>query len=129
MQPHTPGVISELRQRGFTLAVVSNADGRVPAAIAARGLAEHFAAIVDSHLVGVEKPDPRIFAIALEACGAEPADAVYVGDIYEIDVRGARNAGMTPVLLDPLCAYGEVDCARITALTELLDLLPTRGTR
>jgi len=124
MQPHTPQVVTELRRRGFTLAVVSNADGRVEAALTARGLAEHFKVIVDSYHVGVEKPDARIFAIALEACDALPSEAVYVGDIYEIDVRGARNAGLTPVLLDPLGGYGKVDCARIEALTELLDLLP-----
>jgi putative hydrolase of the HAD superfamily len=49
---------------------------------------------------------------------------VYVGDIYEIDVRGARNAGISPVLMDPLNRYGEVDCLRIDALERLLDLLP-----
>lgn len=124
MQPDTPAVIAALRRRGFTLAVVSNADGRVPAALAARGIADQFAAIVDSHLVGVEKPDARIFEIALAACRALPSEAVYVGDIYEVDVRGARNAGIAPVLLDPLNGYGEVDCPRIDALACLLDLLP-----
>ncbi len=125
MDADTAPLIHELRQRGYTLAVVSNADGRVEAALAACGLAAQFAAIVDSHVVGVEKPDARIFEIALEACGAQPAQAVYVGDIYEIDVQGARNAGTSPVLLDPLDRYGEVDCPRITALRQLLGLLGT----
>jgi HAD superfamily hydrolase (TIGR01549 family) len=129
MDRDTPGVIRELRRRGFTLAVVSNADGRVPAALAARGIADQFAAIVDSHLVGVEKPAARIFEIALEACRALPREAVYVGDIYEIDVVGARNAGIAPVLLDPLNAYGHVDCPRIAALPCLLDLLPESAGR
>lgn len=124
MHPDTPDVLAELRRRGFTLAVVSNADGRVPAALAAGGIAEHFAAIVDSHLVGVEKPDARIFQIALEACNAPAFAALYVGDIYEIDIRGARNAGMTGVLLDPLDRYPPVDCLRIARLAQLLDLLP-----
>ena len=124
MHADTPRVISDLRGRGFTLGVVSNADGRVAAALVRNGTAPYFSTIIDSHVVGVEKPDPRIFEMALEACGAEPADAVYVGDIYEVDVRGARNAGMTPMLLDPLNRYGEVDCLRITALAELCDALP-----
>jgi len=127
MHPHTPGVLDTLRRRGFTLGVVSNADGRVPAALQARGIADHFTIVVDSHLVGVEKPDARIFEIALEACGSPAAAAIYVGDIYEIDVRGARNAGLTPVLLDPLGCYRQPDCARITSLTDLLDLLPDRA--
>ena len=54
-------------------AVVSNADGRIAAALAATGLDRHFAAIIDSHVVGVEKPDPRIFHLALDACGVAPA--------------------------------------------------------
>ena len=119
----TPTVLAALRARGLTLAVVSNADGRVPAALAHSGIAEHFAAIIDSHLVGVEKPDPRIFQLALDACGAAPDEALFIGDIYEIDVRGARNAGIDPVLIDPLGLYGEVDCPRISRLAELLDLL------
>jgi HAD superfamily hydrolase (TIGR01549 family) len=127
MHPRTPHVLDELRRRGFTLAVISNADGRVPAALAASGIAGHFTVVIDSHLVGVEKPDPRIFMLALEACDAAAQDAVYVGDIYEIDVRGARSAGLAAVLLDPLGLYGEVDCPRVTALDHLLDLLPPRG--
>jgi putative hydrolase of the HAD superfamily len=121
----TPAVLAALRARGLSLAVVSNADGRVPAALARAGIAGHFAAIIDSHLVGVEKPDARIFQLALDACGAAPDEALYVGDIYEIDVRGARNAGIAAVLIDPLGLYpGEVDCPRITRLAELLDLFP-----
>jgi HAD superfamily hydrolase (TIGR01549 family) len=129
MEPDTPRVIGELRRRGFALAVVSNADGRVSAALAARGTAAHFTTIVDSHVVGIEKPDARIFEIALAACQAQPSEAVYVGDIYEVDVRGARNAGIAPVLLDPLSRYGEVDCPRIAALAQLIDLLPASAAR
>jgi len=123
----TPAVLAALRQRGFRLGVVSNADGRVPAALAERGLAQHFSAIIDSHIVGVEKPDPRIFHLALDACGATPAEAMFVGDIYEIDVIGARNAGLTPLLIDPLGLYEAVDCERIDGLGRLLELLPDRA--
>ena len=129
MRPDTPDVLAELCRRGYRLAVVSNADGRVPAALAAGGIADHFATIVDSHLVGVEKPDARIFQIALDACAALPSEAIYIGDIYEIDIRGARNAGMTGVLLDPLGQYPPVDCLRIDALGRLLELLPSPETR
>ncbi len=124
MRPDTPDVLAELRRRGFTLAVVSNADGRVPTDLAAGGIAKHFTTIVDSHLVGVEKPDARIFQIALGACATPASHAIYIGDIYEIDILGARNAGMTGVLLDPLGRYAPVDCLRITTLSRLLELLP-----
>jgi HAD superfamily hydrolase (TIGR01509 family) len=124
MHDDTPAVLAELRRRGYTLGVVSNADGRAAAALDACGLAAHFSAVIDSHIVGVEKPDPRIFELALAACGAAPEETLFVGDIYEIDVQGARSAGLTPVLIDPLGLYGEVDCERIESLRELLDLLP-----
>jgi len=120
----TPAVLTALRRRGFRLGVVSNADGRVPAALAERGLSEHFSAVIDSHLVGVEKPDPHIFQLALDACGATPAEAVFIGDIYEIDVVGARSAGLTALLFDPLGLYETVDCERIAHIRQLLDLLP-----
>ena len=120
----TAAVLAALRARGYTLGIVSNADGRVQSALAASGIAGHFAAAIDSHVVGVEKPDPRIFALAVDACGATPESTLFVGDIYEIDVAGARNAGLTPVLIDPLNLYGEVDCLRIDRLARLLELLP-----
>ncbi len=123
MHDDTPDVLAALRARGLALAVVSNADGRVAGALAASGIADHFTAIIDSHLVGVEKPDPRIFQLALQACDVAAAEAVHVGDIYELDVRGARNAGAEGILIDPLMLYGDVDCRRITRLVELLELL------
>lgn len=121
----TPAVLAALRARGLTLAVVSNADGRVAAALARSGIADQFVTIVDSHVAGVEKPDPRIFQLALDACGIAPQEALYVGDIYEIDIVGARNAGMDAVLMDPLGLYeGTIDCRRISCLNELLALDP-----
>jgi len=123
MHATTPDVLRALRERGFTLGIVSNADGRVASTLAAKGTAEYFTAVIDSHIVGVEKPEARIFEIALERCNASPEDTIFIGDIYEIDIRGARNAGLTPLLLDPLGGYPSVDCRRIAALDELLDLL------
>jgi putative hydrolase of the HAD superfamily len=120
----TAGVLEELRQRGLELGVVSNADGRIAGDIQRRGLGNHFATIVDSHVVGVEKPDPRIFSIAMERIGTTPEQSIYVGDVYAIDIAGARNAGMDAILLDTLDRYpGNLDCRRIRGLSELLDFL------
>jgi putative hydrolase of the HAD superfamily len=125
LEPDTPAVLAALRARGFTLAAVSNADGRVEADLGRAGLASHLAIVVDSHVVGVEKPDPAIFALALERLGASPAAALYVGDIFAIDVVGARRAGLDAILMDPLDRYpGPVDCPRIARLADLLALLP-----
>ncbi|HLK11471.1 MAG TPA: HAD-IA family hydrolase [Candidatus Binatia bacterium] len=110
-----PGVheaLAALRAAGMTLAVVSNADGTVEEGLVSLGLRDHFNAVVDSARVGVEKPDPRIFAHALAAVGARPEAALHVGDLHAVDVVGARAAGIEAVLLDPYGDWGEVDCAR-----------------
>jgi putative hydrolase of the HAD superfamily len=79
---------------------------------------------VDSGLEGVEKPDPRIFAIAAERLAVEPARCAYVGDFHAIDVVGSRAAGMESVLMDPIGAWSEYDVPRIRALSDLLLRLP-----
>ena len=116
-----PETLAALRARGYRLAVVSNADGRVRALLETAGLAEYFEFIVDSSEVGVEKPDPRIFHAATGRLDLPPAACAYVGDIYEIDVLGARAAGLEAILI----GGGEApeDVPRVTGLTELLDLL------
>ena len=127
-----PGALETLRAlagRGVRLAVVSNADGRVEAVLRRLGLAAHLELIVDSHHEGVEKPDPEIFRRALSRLGVGPERAVYVGDIYAIDALGARAAGLAPIILDSTGSFGELDCAKIAALGELLDSVaaPQRG--
>jgi FMN phosphatase YigB (HAD superfamily) len=70
----------------------------------------HLRFVVDSGLVAIEKPDPRIFELALRQAGVNAADAFYVGDVYPIDVAGAARVGMVPVLMDPLGRYGDRGC-------------------
>jgi putative hydrolase of the HAD superfamily len=125
----TGAVLTALQERGYTLGVVSNSDGRIEADLHRRGVGHHFETIVDSHVVGVEKPDPAIFAIALERMGACADEALYVGDVFGIDVVGARLAGLDAVLLDTLGRYpGKIDCRRIAKLGDLLDMLPAIDT-
>jgi HAD superfamily hydrolase (TIGR01549 family) len=120
MMPSTPGVLTALRDRGFRLGVISNADGRIASILRQCGVAQFFDVIIDSHLVGVEKPDPRIFQLALEQAQARPEQAIFVGDIYGIDVVGAERAGIRPLLLDGLGCYTGVRCEKIRHLRELL---------
>lgn len=123
MLPSTPGVLAALRERGLTLGVVSNADGRIAAILRTCQVEQCFDVIVDSHVVGVEKPDPRIFHLALAQTNVQPEQAVYVGDIYSIDVVGAERAGLRPLLLDGLNCYSEVQCEKIRHLKDLLSIL------
>jgi putative hydrolase of the HAD superfamily len=124
VEPGTAEVLAQLRASGYKLIVVSNADGRVADFLGRAGLGDHFDAIIDSTVVGVEKPDAGIFRIACERAGVAPGEAVHVGDIYEIDVVGARAAGILPILFDPHATGSYADCDRIATLGELCDLLP-----
>ncbi|MBI5369172.1 MAG: HAD family hydrolase [Planctomycetes bacterium] len=115
-----PGALDRLRRR-LRLGVVSNANGTVRHKLARLGLAERFEVIVDSHEEGVEKPDPRLFRIALARMGVAAEEAAYVGDLYCVDVVGARAAGLSPILLDPRDWYADRPCRRVRSLTELAD--------
>lgn len=106
-----PGARDGLRalvESGVRLGIVSNAEGTVEQQLREAGLVQVGAGagvevecVIDSTVVGVAKPDPRIFHIALDAMGIEPADAWYVGDTPCIDVTGAAAAGLRPLLFDP----------------------------
>ncbi|HSL21471.1 MAG TPA: HAD-IA family hydrolase [Vicinamibacterales bacterium] len=117
--PGTHEALSELRARGLLLIVTSNANGRLHALLDRLDLSAYFDAIVDSYLEGVEKPDPRLFHIAVARAGARPEDAIHVGDLYHVDVAGARAAGLQPLLVDAGDLYAEADCPRIRSIAEL----------
>src|SRR5207247_7496530 len=98
--PGVPRALEALRGQ-YRLAVISNANGTVREKLRRIGLLGFFETVLDSHEEGVEKPDPRIFRAALERTGARADRSLYIGDMYHIDVAGARAAGMDVVLLDP----------------------------
>lgn len=117
--PGAVDYLQALRRRGYILGVISNSLGLIERQLNAVGLAPCFEFILDSHYVGFEKPSPEIFRQALAACGAEPSEAVFVGDLYSTDVGGAENAGLAGVLMDWVGAYPDAPAPRITNLPEL----------
>jgi HAD superfamily hydrolase (TIGR01509 family) len=119
--PDAARVIDGIKSQGLLVAVISNTeDGRAKDSLTAAGLAERFDVIVDSHHVGLKKPDPAIFRHTLERLGVEPDEAVFVGDSYAHDALAARAAGLRAVLLDPLDLHPEAVVPRIRALGDLL---------
>jgi putative hydrolase of the HAD superfamily len=125
--PGTAESLDRLRAAGLRLGIVSNSDGRVEEALRAAKIRDRFDVILDSALVGVEKPDPAIFRAALTALGVAPQDALYVGDLYDVDVVGARAAGMEAVLLVPDVTAPGPQCRRVQSLVALADDLLTGG--
>jgi len=100
--PGALDAVRAIRQAGFAVAVVSNADGHVERDLAAAGFGDLFDVVIDSTAVGVSKPDPRIFDFALEALDVAAEEAWYVGDSAIFDLQGSQNAGLADfVLVDP----------------------------
>lgn len=94
--------VRAIREAGFAVAVVSNADGHVERDLTAAGFGDVFDVVIDSTAVGVSKPDPQIFSYALEALGVAAEEAWYIGDSAIFDLQGANNAGLPVfVLVDP----------------------------
>ncbi len=97
--PDVPDALLGLRARGCRLVVVSNWDVSLSVVLAELGLSELLDGVVTSAEVGVCKPERAIFERALARAGAEPAEALHVGDSFELDVRGARGAGIAAALI------------------------------
>lgn len=110
--PRAADAVRLARRAGLRTGVISNSNGTVRMILARLGLDGDLDFVLDSHEVGVEKPDPRIFRLALERAGVAAAEAAYIGDLYSVDVVGARGAGLAAVLLDPGGCWDPRDCPR-----------------
>ncbi|MFK8022789.1 MAG: HAD family hydrolase [Ilumatobacter sp.] len=126
--PESRAALARLAEVGVPMGVVSNASGQIEAmlrrSICQVGDGEHVAmrVIVDSHLVGVAKPDPKIFDHALPSFTEfDRSRLAYVGDSVTMDVGASSAAGLHPILLDPYDDHVGADFERIASLHELAD--------
>jgi HAD superfamily hydrolase (TIGR01509 family) len=97
--------LGRVRASGVLVAVISNSEGFLDEILEDLGILSAFDLVIDSGIVGVEKPDPAIFRIALERTGVAATRALHLGDTYATDVLGARAAGVRVALVDP---YGHL---------------------
>jgi putative hydrolase of the HAD superfamily len=98
--PDAAPALDAARDRGLATVCVSNWDCALPDVLERCGLDRRLNGVVASATAGARKPDPAIFAAALELVGCRPDEAVHVGDTAEEDVAGARAAGIDAVLLN-----------------------------
>jgi len=119
-----------LAATGVRLAIVSNSDGTVQERLFRAGVAQvgpgpgiALQALIDSGVVGIEKPDPRIFELALTACGVRAEAAVHVGDSRRTDVAGAMAAGIRPLHMDPFDLCPDRAHEHIRTLGEVIELI------
>lgn len=134
----TVTAMERLHLAGVPLGIVSNASGQVEGLLRGLGLAQvgpgggiPVEIVVDSAVVGAEKPDPATFAPALATMaglGVPPERIGYVGDSLRYDVAGARAVGLVPILLDPHDLHGDADLGpgahRIASVHDLLPREP-----
>lgn len=112
-------VLRELEGAGFRLGLISNFEGWLQNILVEQELGESFEVSVISGLEGVEKPDVRIYEVAIERAGVEPQRAVHIGDSMAMDVRPAKEVGMNAVLLDRVGRYPDPGCPTISSLEDL----------
>ena len=129
--------LRRLAETGVRLGVVSNADGLMAQRLREREILQvgpgpgvEVDCVIDSGDVGIMKPDPRIFQLALDVMNVAPEDAWYVGDMPAIDVVGARRAGMRPFVMDPYRLHPEGSYDVVVSLAALAGRVDERtGTR
>ncbi|CAN5601111.1 HAD family hydrolase [soil metagenome] len=125
--PESVKALRRLDEAGMPMGIISNASGQIAQVLARSGICQvgdgawtPMRVIIDSHVVGVAKPDPKIFDFALEFFdGFDRARIAYVGDSVTMDIGGARAAGLHPILLDPHDDHAGADFDRLHSLEEL----------
>jgi putative hydrolase of the HAD superfamily len=116
-------VLEKLAAAGLRLGVVSNFEEWLEGLLDELGVTRYFGVRVISAVEGMEKPDPRIFRLAMERAGTTPDRSAYVGDNPEFDVEPAAAVGMFPILIDRRDRFPDADVIRITTLDDLPGVL------
>lgn len=117
--PWITETLDQLRDEGYRMSIISNADGRVEQQLHDMEMRQYFERVYDSEVVGVEKPEPGIYELALNDLGLRSEEALFVGDMFHIDIWGANRVGMPGLHLDPLGLYQEWPGEHIQDLRQL----------
>lgn len=116
--------LDEIEKAGYRLGLISNFDSWLEKMLIEMEVGHLFEPSIISGLVGVEKPDPRIYRIAIEEANLDPARCVHVGDSPSMDMEPASAVGIIPVLIDRAGRYPDSRYARIQELSQIVPLLP-----
>jgi putative hydrolase of the HAD superfamily len=113
--------LKALKGKDIQMGVISNIGESIDSYLDKAGFTDYFTYKVTSFEAGFDKPQPQIFQLALKRAGATAAEALFVGDQYDLDVVGARSAGITPILIDRDGADANYDCIVISDLSQVMD--------
>lgn len=117
--------LEALRARGIRMGLISNWDSSLENIVNGVGLGAYFDVLISSSVVGLHKPQPEIFLLALEEAGATAHETLHVGDHLQADIGGAAAVGIAPVLIDRNDRHGDVEggsYARVRDLREIANL-------
>lgn len=118
--PEMDALLEGIRSSGAKLALVTNGYTELQSRkIEKAGIGHYFDAVLISEKVGYNKPDRRIFEMALERLDVSADESVFVGDHPVNDIHGAQNAGIRAVWMNP---FGETDCGGRTPFMEIKSL-------
>ncbi len=117
--------LDAVRARGVKVAIVSNSEGMLSALFASLDILKHFDLVLDSGTLGIEKPDPRIFRMALGHFGVSAERAIHLGDVFATDIVGARAAGLRHALIDPFKHYAgrHADVPRVPGVVAVAEAI------
>ncbi len=126
--PDVEPALEALKQEGYILGIISNFEPWLEKLLHQLDLQDYFEHMIISGVVGVEKPHRRIFELALAQAGIPASKAAHVGDSIAADVEGAKEAGITPILIDRHGRHAPEGILKVSDLGELASLLDvTRG--
>lgn len=113
-------ILKELQNK-YKLGVVSNFSGNLSKIFDEFTLTSYFNFVLDSYHIGISKPNPQIFKMAVEHCCITPAEILFIGDSVERDIRPAKSLGLKTILLSATTDSSEADYT-LASLEELLPL-------
>lgn len=119
--------LQHLRQQGVRLGIVSNFPTHLEQTLRQHSIDSYFDFLVVSSLVGLEKPDPAIFELAIEKAGVPKEEILYIGNQMDDDIRGAQAVGLKAVLIDRHDHWPQCNCPRIRTLAELVEMVRNPG--
>ena len=115
--------LQALKSKNMRMGVISNIGEEIDSYLDKSGFTDYFAYKITSFEAGCDKPQPQIFQLALKRAGVSASETLFVGDQYDLDVLGARGAGITPILIDRDDAGSQYDCIVIKDLSQVIDYL------
>jgi HAD superfamily hydrolase (TIGR01549 family) len=121
--PWVHEALSRLAKK-YHMSILSNSDGRTRRIFEELGLIQYFEYIFDSAELKCEKPDRKIFDMVRNELDVRPSEILYIGDIYQVDVLGANQAGIGGIHIDPIQLYTNFPGIHLEDITMLENWLP-----